>query len=124
MKKIVWLFSSFTFQTNEQKVNFEREVRNDILCQNKDNICLEICHTSDTGLIYFGVKQLIKKKAPHVVVFHECPENVVDSHTNHISRALKEKPLFLHKPKPGEQRNGESHQINNLKEVALFLTAV
>lgn len=124
MKKVVYFFSAFAFASTDKRIEFEREVRGEILCQNKDNICLEICHTSSSGVVHSEVKKLIKKKVPHVVVFHECPDAVVQSHTKHISKELNELPLFLHKPKPGEKGDGTSHEITQLKDVALFLTAV
>lgn len=122
-KKNVWLFYSLNLK-KEEKIDFERKVRSEVLC-NKDEVCLEICQTNGLNSIQSGLKSLIKKRTPHVIVFHECDDKTIQSHTNAIKKLNKKEFQVLFLEKPNSKNSTElGFKIEGLKHVPMFLTTV
>ena len=124
-KKVIFLFSTFNFPTKKSRLDFERDVRNDILCQNKEQICLEICHTTTKTFFYIDLKNLLRKRQPHVLVFHECSDEVIQKNVKLIKERVKNNFLILYKERPGFKNQitiGE--KIERLKNLPMFITAI
>ena len=119
-KKNVFLLTMFNFPSIESKLSFERAVRTAILPQYRE-ICLEICHMTNP----LNLKNLVKKRLPSMVIFHECSDETINNSLNIIRTIMKDDFLILYKERPGLKNNSPvGEKIEELKNVSMFLNAV
>lgn len=119
-KKVVFLLTMCNFPSIESRLSFERAVRTAILPQYRE-ICLEICHMANP----LDLKNLVKKKLPNMVIFHECNDTIIENSLMVIRTIAKKDFLVLIKERLGLKNNPLIGQkIEGLKNVPMFLTAV
>ena len=130
-KKVVWVFyHPFGIKEDE---NFVNKVKDDVLgVKSKEksvrprskDICICFCPIKTKNLIAFGARNFAKKRKPHMVVFHECEKQLVESYSGIIRRVHKRHFPILTKEKRYGNGNNSPSQIMEYKHIPSFLTAV
>ena len=131
-KKVVWVF--YHPFGNKEDDHFINKVKDDVLgTKSKEksvrprskDICICFCPIKTSKLILFGVRNFTKKRKPHMVVFHECDSQLVESYSGIIRKVHKRHFHVLTKER---YKNGNGvnspFQIMEYKHIPSFLTAV
>lgn len=72
-----------------------------------------------------NLKNLVKKRLPSMVIFHECSDETINNSLNIIRTIMKDDFLILYKERPGLKNNSPvGEKIEELKNVSMFLNAV
>ena len=111
-EKVVFIIS--LLEKKDAKLKHEREMRSKLLIQQESlNLCLEFYYPKE-DLLKVKLWVLMKKRKPHVVLFHECCPKTIHDHHEVIVKKSKEKITFFH--------NGTTGKLNKEIEKELLLT--
>lgn len=108
----------------KEKLGLEKEIRDSILVQHKDLVCVEFYNVK--GLDPFKIKfnKLIKKRPPNSVVFYHCPKEIIENFMTEIaSKIAKEVMYFFKSHKLIGLKIPKAKEIQSVKEVAMYLMA-
>ena len=88
-------------------------------------ICISFCKVSPTDLLIFGVQQLKKKRAPKMLVFHECKEGTVKKVLKVVKKFHKHDFQVIVKEGPNKKiEDSLGFKVDHYKDIQLYLTAV
>jgi hypothetical protein len=99
-----------------QRLAFEKEVRREKIFQNREEICLEFCQATDP----VELKYLLRLKVPNVVLFHECPNDIINENIDIIKVILK-KDFQIILMERLRFNNQIGIKISNFEELSLYL---
>jgi hypothetical protein len=123
MKKTVLVVYSCDFASKKQRLTFEKEVRNDILIQDKNGICIEFYNEKDFDFLKIKFHSMLKKRKPDSTLFIDCHNEVMERVIRSIEERINEDVKFFFKNinLKGSQK---ATKILSVKEMALFMTAI
>ncbi len=104
------------FPNIRERLAFEKKVRAEKIFQNREEICLEICQVTDS----VEFKNLIKKKSPNLVLFHECSDSIINGSVKTMEKILRNDFYVLCMEKTGVN-NHACMIILDFEEISFYL---
>lgn len=123
MKKVVLVVYSFDFLNKKMRVNFEKEIRDDILIQHKDKICVEFYNDKDIDLFNFKFDKMIKKRSPDSAIFVDISAIIMERMIRSIKQKVNKDVGYFFK-NVHVDHSTKATKLKSMKEVSLFLTAI
>lgn len=123
MKKTVLVVYSCDFASKKQRLNFEKEVRNDILIQDKNGICVEFYNEKDFDFLKIKFHSMLKKRKPDGTLFIDCHNEVMERVIRSIEERVNEEVMFFFK-NINLKESQKATKILSTKEMALFMSTI
>ena len=123
MKKVILVVYESQFLNKKTRTDFEKKLRDDILIQHKDQICVEFFNEKDTDLFGLRFNKMLKKRSPDSAIFVDIKDLVMERIIRSIEERVSQDVMFFFK-NVNIKYSTKATKVASLKEISLFLTAV
>ncbi len=125
MKKVVLVIYSAKFQVKQLRTDFEKKVRNDILIQDKNGVCVEFYNQKDSDPFNISFNKMLKKRTPVSTLFLDCQKEEIEKFMKSIEeRVVQNVFFFFNNLSPDIFTDKKATRILSVKDLAKFLTTI
>ena len=125
MKKVALIVYSCDPKNRMEKINLEKEIRNEILIKGKGGICVEFYNVRDSDHSESKFHSFLKKRSPNSTLFYNCDKETIVKMIRTIEERIAiEVEFFFQNYRPTGVTIERAKEVNDAKEFALHTIAI